>query len=207
MALMPLSPTSSRPDTASRLLTEARTLFLKRAYADVTLDQVVAAAQVTKGALYHHFKSKEELYLALLHQDLAEKRELFQRAVDHPGDCRERLRRLTQSFFELPGEKRDLITLVRRDTNVFEEPVRSELVRAYQAALPAQVEAILRDGMRDGELAATDPRLLSWDFVALVEVSLSPYAGSVHPRDEAKLDHVLNLFFRGASAAPDEPRT
>ena len=198
---------SSGSDTASRLLAEARALFLKRNYADVTMDQVVAAAEVTKGALYHHFKGKEELYLAMLHQDLAEKQGLFDLAADSPGSCRERLRRLTLSFLELPREKRDLIMLVRRDVNVFDEPVRSELVRAYQAALPAQVERILRDGMRDGELAPTDARLLSWDFVALVEVSLSPYAGSVHPRDEAKLDHVLNLFFQGASAPPGEPRT
>ncbi len=204
---MPLSPTSPGSDTASRLLARARTLFLKRNYADVTMDQVVAAAEVTKGALYHHFKSKEELYLALLHQDLAEKQELFEQAAASTGSCRERLRRLTQSFLELPREKRDLIMLVRRDVNVFDEPVRSELVRAYQAALPAQVERILRDGIRDGELAGADPRLLSWDFVALVEVSLSPYAESVHPRDEAKLDHVLNLFFRGASATPGDHRT
>jgi len=204
---LPLSPTSPGSDTASRLLARARTLFLKRNYADVTMDQVVAAAEVTKGALYHHFKSKEELYLALLHQDLAEKQELFEQAAASTGSCRERLRRLTQSFLELPREKRDLIMLVRRDVNVFDEPVRSELVRAYQAALPAQVERILRDGIRDGELAGADPRLLSWDFVALVEVSLSPYAESVHPRDEAKLDHVLNLFFRGASATPGDHRT
>lgn len=203
---MPLaSPRSA--ETVSRLLAAAGKLFLERNYADVTMDQVAAAAEVTKGALYHHFSGKEELYLALLHRDLAEKRALFQRAVDSPGSCRERLHRLTQDFLDLPRERRQLIRLVRRDINVFQEPARSELVRAYQAALPAQVEAILRDGIRDGELAAADARLLSWDFVALVEVSLSPYADQVHPRDEDRLDHVLNLFFGGAAAPRSDHRS
>jgi hypothetical protein len=89
-------------------------------------------------------------------------------------------------------------SLVRRDINIFDEPARAELVKTYQASLPELIEGVIRDGIRGGELAPADPRLLSWHFVALVEVTLSSYADTVFPNAEAKLDHVVELFFRGA---------
>ena len=45
--------------TAVRILKIARELFLAHSYADVTMDQIAAAANVTKGGLYHHFAGKE----------------------------------------------------------------------------------------------------------------------------------------------------
>lgn len=199
--------TSSAPSTSQRLLQAAQELFLQRNYADVTMDQICAATEVTKGALYHHFTSKEDLYLAMLKSDLAAKQELFAHAVTLSGTCRQRLHRLTEDFLRLPTVNRRLITLVRRDSDVFQDDVRLDLVRAYQKALPEQVQSILEDGMAAGEIVRTDSRLLSWEFVALVEVTLSPYAEQVLPTVEAKLDHVLKVFFQGAEAPSPEPRS
>ncbi|MEE8457542.1 MAG: hypothetical protein V3S28_05790, partial [Acidimicrobiia bacterium] len=89
--------------------------------------------------------------------------------------------------------------LVRRDINTFTGVDRDRLVRAYQLALPQQIEAIIRDGIRDGELAQGDPRILSWSFVALVEVVVSQYAYDVLGSTSSRLDHVLDLFFDGAA--------
>jgi len=184
--------------TVAKILAAAQSLFLARNYADVTMSQMAEAAEVTKGALYHHFASKEELYLALLHTDLEQKRALFQAAIDSESGCRERLSALTSAFFHLDREQRDLIRLVRRDINVFDGAARAELIRAYQTALPELVEQVLRDGIRDGEIQPEDPRLLSWHFVALVDVTLSAYADTVFEDTGRKLDHVLALFFSGA---------
>lgn len=161
--------------------------------------EIAAAARLTKGAIYHHFASKEELYLGLLRRDLGEKEQLFEVAATAAGSCRERLARLTRTFFELPVEKRRLIRLVRRDINIFKDPVRDSVVRAYQSALPDQVERIIRDGIDAGELAPGDPRLLAWHFVAMVEVVLSKYAGVRLPDHDAKLAYILDLFLGGAA--------
>ena len=187
--------------TVANILAAAQSLFLEKNYADVTVTEIAEKAEVTKGALYHHFPSKEDLYLTMLHADLAHKRQLLRAAVEMQGICRARLRRLTEIFLELPPEKRDLIKLVRRDINVFKDPARRKLVRAYQASLPEQIEAILQDGIESGELAPADPRLLSWLYVGMVEVTLAPYARQALSDDQAHLDYVLDLFFHGASQA------
>lgn len=188
--------------TSARIIAAARTLFVAKNYADVTTDMIAGAAGVTKGGLYHHFPSKEQLYISMILDDLDRKRRLFEQAVAAQGNCRDRLAKLTRDFLEQPDEERKLTRLVRRDINIFTGEERDRLVRAYQLALPEQIEAIIREGIEDGELAPGDPRILSWSFVALVEVVIGRYANHVLGSTEACLDHVLELFFDGAAAKP-----
>jgi AcrR family transcriptional regulator len=51
--------------TTAALVGAARELFAQDGYAATSLDAVVASAGVTKGALYHHFASKRELFAAV----------------------------------------------------------------------------------------------------------------------------------------------
>jgi AcrR family transcriptional regulator len=185
--------------TAARIIAAAKSLFVARNYADVTTDMIAQAAEVAKGGLYHHFVSKERLYVSMMLSDLDQKRRLFEHAVAATGTCRDRLARLTRDFLELSDEERELVRLVRRDINTFSGEERNQLVRAYQRALPEQIEAIIVDGISHGELAAGDARVLSWSFVALVEVVIGDYAGRVLGTTEARLGHVLDLFFDGAA--------
>jgi len=186
--------------TVAGILAAAEELLVKRSYSEVSMNEIAEAAGVTKGALYHHFDSKEELYLAMMRRDLQRKKALFTHAIDAGSSCRERLRSLTRAFFSLPVEKRDLIKLVRRDISFFAEPARSELIRMYQSSLPEIIEPVMAQGIRDGELACADPRLLSWYFVAQVEIMLGKYANSIFPNEEAKIDFALDLFFTGSSS-------
>lgn len=184
--------------TISNILEAAQGLFVSKNYADVTMSEIADAAQVTKGALYHHFESKEALYLAMMLADLEEKRVLLRAAVEQEGNCWERLYTLTMSFLNLSAEKRQLMRLVRRDINIFKNPIRNQLVRAYQAALPNQVEAIIGDGIDNGEVAEGDARLLAWHYTAMVEVMLSDYAQRLLGDQEQMANYVLGLFFNGA---------
>jgi len=58
--------------TRAALLDQATALFAERGYAGTSLEDVAAASQVTRGAVYHHFASKQALFEAVL--DLQEAR-------------------------------------------------------------------------------------------------------------------------------------
>jgi AcrR family transcriptional regulator len=58
----------SKERTRQRLLTEAQRLFRERGYAATSLEQIADAAEVTKGAIYGHFASKEDLMISALAQ-------------------------------------------------------------------------------------------------------------------------------------------
>lgn len=186
--------------TINSILEAARSLFVEKNYADVTITDIAAAAEVSKGALYHHFSSKEDIYLQMMHHFLREIQTVTEDAAkSSTGSCRERLRQSLAAFLQLPDELLYVLRLVRRDINIFTDPMRRELIIAYQTAVPAQVESILRDGIANGEIQPIDTRLLSWELVALVEIALRPYSRSVLGKREEMPDFLIRLFLDGVA--------
>jgi AcrR family transcriptional regulator len=96
-----------RADTTSALVATARELFAKNGYPHVSLAEIVKVAGVTKGALYHYFDGKEDLFRAVLqqvHQDVA-----VQVAAALDGDPWDRLLAGCRTFLtaatDLPNQR------------------------------------------------------------------------------------------------------
>lgn len=53
-------------ETANRILNQAMRIFLEKGYHGTSIDEITQAAGLTKGALYWHFKSKEDLLKKLI---------------------------------------------------------------------------------------------------------------------------------------------
>jgi AcrR family transcriptional regulator len=72
--------------TRAKLVSVARDLFAKRGYAEVGTEEIVRSAQVTRGALYHHFEDKRDLFRAVHEQVEKELAEQIGAALDpaHP---------------------------------------------------------------------------------------------------------------------------
>jgi len=57
-----------RTETRAALIKAAKRLFGDRGFQATTMDDIAAAAEVAKGAVYHHFKTKESLFAAVFDQ-------------------------------------------------------------------------------------------------------------------------------------------
>jgi len=68
---------SKGENTRERILDSAQTLILERGFAGVSVDQLCQHLGLTKGAFFHHFKSKRELARALIRRFADEGLELF----------------------------------------------------------------------------------------------------------------------------------
>ncbi|MBF6173015.1 TetR/AcrR family transcriptional regulator [Nocardia blacklockiae] len=75
--------------TRAALEDAGRRLFAERGYANVSAEEIVTAAGVTRGALHHHYGDKRGLFLAVLEQLEAENTAEIARAIaelPYPGD-------------------------------------------------------------------------------------------------------------------------
>lgn len=70
-----------KQEVRDKILDAAETLFSKKGYYDTSMDEIVGESGLSKGALYHYFPSKEELFVALqdrqLETSLSELRSTF----------------------------------------------------------------------------------------------------------------------------------
>nr|MDT0665186.1 TetR/AcrR family transcriptional regulator [Micromonospora sp. DSM 115978] len=98
--------TEQTVDTRAALLAAARKRFAEQGYAATGTEEIVADAQVTRGALYHHFKDKAELFRTVMEQvarDVAEQLVAGElaRTQDAPTDALTQLRQGFRSLLDI----------------------------------------------------------------------------------------------------------
>ena len=99
----------SKERTRQRLLAEAQQLFRERGYAATSLEQIAEAAEVTKGAIYGHFASKEDLLLGAIEAGRDTPPEYVTMLNDESRPLRERLAEFSRAVAaEDPGDAEDL---------------------------------------------------------------------------------------------------
>ena len=138
--------------TRRGLIAAARKLFGKQGYAGTSVDEVVRAAGVTKGALYHHFRDKDDLFRAVVEQV---KVDVTAKAADSffdDADDDDPLQRVHRLFMAMVDAHLD--TAVQRISiidarSVFDASTRRDLATRYEAAL---LRGAFRSAMRAGAI-------------------------------------------------------
>ena len=73
------------------ILDTAAAMFSEQGYLNLNLDKLAEKVQYSKGTLYQHFETKEDLLLAVAGRSLEQRQILFQRAAGFSGRARERM--------------------------------------------------------------------------------------------------------------------
>ncbi len=90
-------------DNRSIILAKALDLWSERGYDAVGVQEIVAAAGITKPTLYHYFGSKHGLLDALLEERAAELRANLQQAADYHHDLTLTLEKVIRCYFDFAG--------------------------------------------------------------------------------------------------------
>lgn len=186
---MPRRTAQDTEATRANLVRVARELFAERGYAAVGTGEIVAAAGVTRGALYHHFNDKRDLFRAVFRTVEAE---VVQRvaqaalAVPAPGD---RLMVGVRAMLEHGMHTADVrISIVDAPAVLGYEEWRAT-VEEFSLGL---VTETLRQAMTAGELRTAPVEPLAQILLgALTEAGRLLVAGAPREDVEATLEALL----------------
>lgn len=142
-----------------QLLDHAQALFLTRGYDRASLNDVIAAAGVSKGAFYHYFASKEALLEALAERFARQALAGVQTILDDPGlDPLSRLNGLLaksrQAKIESASEAWALFETMFRPENLV---LFHRINLAASASFSPLLVKIIRQGVEDGAFRTFDP--------------------------------------------------
>ncbi|HEV2376102.1 MAG TPA: TetR/AcrR family transcriptional regulator [Streptosporangiaceae bacterium] len=90
--------------TKALLVAAAREMFAEHGYSGVAMEDVCARAEVTRGALYHHFPGKDGLFLAVCEQVAADVTTQVAAAAQQKPDAWSRLVAGCHTFLEVSAE-------------------------------------------------------------------------------------------------------
>lgn len=75
-------------EARDRVVQAAFSLFMERGYADTSMQQIADAASITKATLYHHFRDKQDLYLATMRVAFVKNQATFMTEIRDSTDLR-----------------------------------------------------------------------------------------------------------------------
>ena len=183
-----------RTETRRALVAAARRLFAEKGYAVTGTPELVAAAGVTRGALYHHFADKEALFAAVVEEEHV----LVAMAINAAGDSNEE-----------PGPIKALISGGDAFLDAMQDPGRRQILLIDAPAVlgRAAVDAIdarhgletlvhgLRDAMETGAMKKLPVETLARIFGAMFD-----RAALAAPQELADYRKAIKALIRGLKA-------
>ena len=133
--------------TTSEVIAAARKLFAEAGYAATSLDAIAAAAGMTKGAIYHHFPSKQEVFRAVYEQERQRLSEMEQAAYSRKRDPWDGFIAACLAFLEASADPEvQRITLLDAPGALGWETIREMFVRDDLRTMVAALEAAMAAG-------------------------------------------------------------
>jgi AcrR family transcriptional regulator len=147
-------------ETRAKIMEAAIKLFSKRGYNKASVDEICEEAGTSKGAFYHHFKSKQALFLALLDGWL----QFVDNAIETTKDktVPETFMQMTEAFpyiFETADENLPMFLefwlQASRDKKIWEAGIAP--YRRYHKYFTS----LIKKGVEEGSFVEVDPELAS----------------------------------------------
>jgi AcrR family transcriptional regulator len=139
----------------AEILEAALGCFSERGFHATTMDQLVAASGLSKGSLYWHFDSKEDVFLGLFDWIASD---IFERvdaaAASGEADVASLLRREIEIFFERFGEERRLVLAWME---FLTHPRARERMAEIYRVLRTKMAGLIRTGVEAGQLRPVSP--------------------------------------------------
>jgi AcrR family transcriptional regulator len=158
-----------RRDPASKreaVLKTAVQLFLEKSYARTSLNDVADRLKITKPALYHYFRSKEEILLECYRLGTAMIEEILNDIASRCGTGLEKVEAFIYSYANLMTVSFGRCVMRFDDADLSQEALAE--VRTYKRKIDRRLRSFIEEGIRDGSITACDAKIAAFSIAGAV---------------------------------------
>lgn len=194
---------AQREERTALILHAAYDILIAKGYYETSMDEIAARVGISKGTLYLHFKSKEDLVFMMIEQAASKFLSLIDQIVKQSTSVRDRLQQvLLESYRNIQNGRPFLLAL--RSIGLNKGLIRDRLEgQASIAGLMARLAALFEEGKASGELNAAIPTpVMISVFLSLMEIYSDEQSAIHEITPEDLLSSVSQLLFHGVVAKP-----
>ncbi len=185
-------------ETKNLIIETAMKLFMEKGYDHTSIQDIIEnLGGLSKGAIYHHFKSKEEIMWAVADHIYAGSDQILTETCNRKDlNGREKLATLFRTSLFAPAldEFCNLAPDLLKNSQFLVIYIRE----VVQKEAPAVVERILEEGIRDGSIQTEYPRELAEVMMLMGDLWLNPMVYHCEPSQSIKkmrfFQHMLRLL-------------
>jgi TetR/AcrR family acrAB operon transcriptional repressor len=158
--------------TRQNLLATALQVFSRQGYAETRLEDIAAEAKVTRGAIYHHFGSKADLYNAMVTESSGRALDVLQKAINAGDNTLDALKRVFVDLLAYAHDDSQFRAI--NELVIFKTGSAPELQEGFQRKIAGNRQMVeffagkVQAGIAAGEVRAdVDPRDAAISLIAL----------------------------------------
>lgn len=183
--------------TIESILSISAKLFLENGYDKTSIQDIINELGMSKGVIYYHFKSKEEILDAIINQTFQESTQRLSELVrsTQAANAREKLSIVLEKSLDSQQQY--------SFEDVLEPHVKNPqfIIASIQSTLEKSapiLEKVIREGMKDGSIMTDHPKECAETFLILITVWCNPIFSRRNREETIKqlkfLQHTIRLL-------------
>lgn len=182
-------------ETVRRILDTAEELFIQKGYDHTSLQEILEATGLSKGAIYHHFASKEEIFYSVCDRIGQRNGEVLAEVRDDPAlNGLDKLRAIFKVSLQPERQAKMFCMMPYLLDN--EKFLATEMRSIFDEVVPVFMEPIIRQGIADGSIRTEHPKELAEAMMLLSDLWLNPIVRVSTPEEIRARCAVYNQLFQ-----------
>ncbi|MEZ0490975.1 TetR family transcriptional regulator [Kineococcus sp. TBRC 1896] len=186
-----------------QLIGVGRSLFASKGVEGTTVEEIAAAAGVSKPVVYEHFGGKEGLYAVVVDREIAALLGAITRALSGRGSPRTLLERATIALLDYIEFSTEGFRILVRDSPVAQT---TGTFASLISDIARQVEHLLVDAFAARGYAPERSGMYAQMLVGMVAMTGQWWLDTREPAKEEVAAHLVNLAWNGLTGLEPEPR-
>ena len=188
-------------ETVRKILDTAERLFVEKGYDRTSLQDIIGGTRLSKGAIYHHFISKEAIFFSVCDRIGQHNGEILRQIRDDKAlSGLEKLKKIFKASLQ-PERQAKMFSMMPYllDNAKF---LASEMQSIFMEVAPEFIEPILREGIADGSIQTDHPKELAEAMMLLSDVWINPIVQPTSPEEIRARCAVYNRFLSSFGIPP-----